>query len=234
MRNLIKKILTESDEFDWIRTTNLNPWYEYDIIHFDVEPSKEDVTMYIEMAITTRNIENSSSWKPPYKSDIAAMINHYRNSGSCYLVVGKRKDLTYGNSLALWQPKEIERKSVIKYSQLIGRDTLKESNDFDWVRDINPPKIKADKSYLVNAPYLDQFLETVEHVTPKARWASTSKPTEFSPFDNVPPGSNLLPIYIQVNIHYNWMLSYRQYNIDSDILPEDGKNYIIHWPHIYT
>lgn len=226
MQNLIKKILTESNELDWIKEADINPWMEYDSIIFDIEPNREDVKMYIDMALNTRNIRNKYVWRGDHHSDITSIISYQKQRGLSILGINYTDMLQYTYDITHFSDKK-----SINYSQLIGRDILRESNDFDWIRDINPPKIKADKSYLVNGPYLDQFLEIVEHISPKARWASTSKPTEFSPFVNIPPGSNLLPIYIQVNIHYDWVLSYRQYNTDHDILPEDGKNRMIHWPH---
>jgi hypothetical protein len=57
-----------TDEWDWIEGP-LNPWHEYDGIVFDIEPTREDVDMYIEMALESRYVNNASEWTEDVRND---------------------------------------------------------------------------------------------------------------------------------------------------------------------
>jgi hypothetical protein len=57
-----------TDEWDWIEGP-LNPWHEYDVIIFDIEPTREDVDMYIEMALESRYVNNANEWTEDVRND---------------------------------------------------------------------------------------------------------------------------------------------------------------------
>lgn len=71
MRNLIKKILIESNELDWIRSVEVNPWLTYDLILFTTVPTKKHVTKLIELALEHVVVEdyNRRAWEDPLTMD---------------------------------------------------------------------------------------------------------------------------------------------------------------------
>lgn len=103
MKNLIKKILIESNELDWIRSVEVNPWLTYDLILFTTAPTKKHVTKLIELAlehVVTDN-NNRRSWEDPLIMDCNAnrIITNasYRNP---YLRI-----YNYGGKINLvWDP----------------------------------------------------------------------------------------------------------------------------------
>lgn len=135
--NLIETNLTESDDLDWIRTTETNPWFEYDSIIFDIEPNREDVKMYIDMALNTRNIRNRDVWRGDHHSDITSIISYQKQRGLSILGINYTDMLQYTYDITHFSDKK-----SINYSQLIGRDTITESDELDWIRDIEPPIFK--------------------------------------------------------------------------------------------
>lgn len=54
--------LEESNDFDWIEQHEINPWYHYDYLMFDVEPTEEELRKYINMALKTKPISNHFIW----------------------------------------------------------------------------------------------------------------------------------------------------------------------------
>ena len=73
----IKRIIREEiNDFDWIEGP-INPWLEYDGIVFDVEPTREDVNMYIEQCLNTREVVNGYTWdEDSREQDIDEIIDN--------------------------------------------------------------------------------------------------------------------------------------------------------------
>lgn len=129
---LPKRNMSEGD-LDWIKNQDVNPWLEYDAINFDIVPSEEDVARYIELALSTRKIENSEAWTKESRQDDIEIIIDFVKEGGCYLAIGENSGtLSYGGER--YYPKDIKK---INYSTLIGKP-LNESDDFDWIRDTQP------------------------------------------------------------------------------------------------
>lgn len=139
--NLVETNLTESiDDFEWSWTKDpINPWLEYDGIIFDIEPRRDEVNEYIEMALRTRDdIVNKDSWTTRREDDISDIINYQKKYNHCILGVDSISCLTYGTSGGYYS-----NRRLVNYSQLIGMEPLMESDDpLQWIRDIQPPTFK--------------------------------------------------------------------------------------------
>jgi len=216
-----KPPIKESDELDWIRTTDTNPWMEYDGIHFDIEPSEGDVFKYIEMALNSLDVLNSHSWFYPHEDDIYGIIEYFRNKKIVYLIIDNKGRLSYGTSLSHWIG--CSEFNLIKYSQLNDGDTITESDELDWIRSVEPTIIQINESYIMTTYDLQQFLTTVERELPLAKWCSGDKPTEYSPLSSNHTLKNSKEHYIKIIINDYHHLSY------SFSGPEDFNN-SINWP----
>lgn len=115
--NLIETNLTESDEWDWARGS-VNPWLEYDVIIFDIEPTRDEVNEYIEMALRTRDdIVNKDAWTIGRENDINAIINYQKKHNKSILGVDNSSSLAYS-----YDDGYFSNGSLIYYSQLIGME----------------------------------------------------------------------------------------------------------------
>jgi len=129
------KLIREFDDFEWAKQP-LNPWLMYDGIIFDIEPTSDEVDMYIEMALNTKDGLNKEPWYTGREDDITSIINYQRHRGQCALAINREEFLTYSNDLYYYNDK-----NLIKYSQLINQEPLTESNDdWEWTKSslINP------------------------------------------------------------------------------------------------
>lgn len=152
MKNLIKKILRESDEWDWIRDEVINPWVEYDGINFDAKPTKEEVNTYIELALNSRRVDNRKAWLSGRTRDINLIINLIQTKKRAFLVLGPDNILSYVSDMKYFPSTGNKKPKVIKYSQLKEPKTnINEDAEWDWIREIpsNPlqwhkPKINLD------------------------------------------------------------------------------------------
>jgi hypothetical protein len=140
--------ITESDdEWDWARGSVINPWLEYDGIIFDIEPRRDEVNRYIEMALKTiDDIVNKDQWRIGRENDITDIINYQKELNHCILALDKKNSLSYSSD-----DNYFRNRNLIRYSQLIGMEPLMESDEWDWAREIpsNPlhwhkPKINLD------------------------------------------------------------------------------------------
>lgn len=134
--NLVETNLTESDD-EWAWTKDpINPWLEYDGIIFDIEPRRDEVNEYIEMALRSRDdIVNKDSWTVGRENDINDIINYQKKYNHCILGVDNTSSLTYGTNYS--------NRRLVNYSQLIGMEPLMESDDpLQWIRDIQPTIFK--------------------------------------------------------------------------------------------
>ena len=143
--NLKKIIKEEIEDFTWMIDEPLNPWDEYDMIIFDIKPTKEEINNYIELALNTKNPENKESWEIGRKEDLKLILNYFKKYGGAILEVNEYKNLVYGEPT--YVNRNPSRYNSIKYSQLVN-STIKESkeeDDFDWARDIEPDlKVKIN------------------------------------------------------------------------------------------
>jgi hypothetical protein len=135
------KLIREQDDFDWTNNTLINPWeLGYDLVFFDVVPTRKDVEELIEMVLTSHNL-NRHSKKAWSKTDtrntiIRKIINRANLSNrGVYLILTDDK--------LLWGSGPIEEEhNKINYSNLIETN-LTESNDpLQWIRDTQPPSFK--------------------------------------------------------------------------------------------
>jgi hypothetical protein len=106
--------LNESDEWDWVRGP-INPWSEYDAIIFDMEPTRDEVNTYIEMALELPYVENKEAWKSGRDHDITNIINYYKAYGQAVLGLSGN-DLSYGDDIDTFNLPAGD--DVIRYSEL--------------------------------------------------------------------------------------------------------------------
>jgi len=127
--------ITESDdEWDWARGSVINPWLEYDGIIFDIEPRRDEVNRYIEMALKTiDDIVNKDQWRIGRENDINSIINYQKKHNHCILGVDNTSSLAYS-----YDGGYFSNGRLIYYSQLIGMEPLMESEDFKWIQNSNP------------------------------------------------------------------------------------------------
>lgn len=135
LKESIKKILREEfDELNWIREIPDNPWLMYDCIIFDIEPSREDVNKYIELALSTKIINNADSWEKDRQVDIDNIIRYKKRYGNSYLYISSNSgNLNYGDRNGL-----PHRSKNVLYSNLINHNLNESKDEFDWIREIKP------------------------------------------------------------------------------------------------
>jgi hypothetical protein len=116
--NLKKIIKEEIEDFTWMIDEPLNPWDEYDMIIFDIKPTKEEINNYIELALNTKNPENKESWEIGRKEDLKLILNYFKKYGGAILEVNEYKNLVYGEPT--YVNRNPSRYNSIKYSQLVN------------------------------------------------------------------------------------------------------------------
>ena len=131
LQEQIRKILRE--DFEWTEGP-INPWLEYDGIVFDIEPTREDVNMYIEQCLNTRKVSNASQWTEDIREkDIDFIIqNSYLGLYRVYkseINLGYLDDPYYKNG------------NVILYSKLIGQNIREEMEGLDWIKNTGLGKV---------------------------------------------------------------------------------------------
>jgi hypothetical protein len=131
LQEQIRKILRE--DFEWTEGP-INPWIEYDGIVFDIEPTREDVNMYIEQCLNTRKVSNASQWTEDIREkDIDFIIqNSYLGLYQVYtneINLGYLDDPYYKNG------------NVILYSKLIGQNIREEMEGLDWIKNTGLGKV---------------------------------------------------------------------------------------------
>jgi len=129
------KLIREFDDFEWAKNDLINPWIlGYTGIHFDIEPTRENLNQLIEMALST-DITNVPKWgEDERETDIDNLLKYF-NEGESYLGISKYLELGYGTK------KDYIGWGGIKwigYSKLIdnGLNENKEDDDFDWIREV--------------------------------------------------------------------------------------------------
>ena len=135
------KLIREFDDFGWAKSNIINPWIlGYTGIHFDVEPTRENINELIEMALS---LELSNGDKYDYsfveggksrEDDIDIILDNF-NNGSSYLGINIDRKLGYGERKDYYDWKNIK---WIEYSKLIdnGLNENKKDDGFGWAREV--------------------------------------------------------------------------------------------------
>jgi len=205
MKNLIKKILRESNELDWVRDIVID----------------ERITKYnVEVGMRVR-MNPDSEFVHQTKPNGHGTVSHIsdddfpREYDEKYWVYVDWDDGTHNSY----------RVGDVEFDLLFPNEKppIKESDELDWIRSVEPTIIQINESYIMTTYDLQQFLTTVERELPLAKWCSGDKPTEYSPLSSNHTLNNSKEHYIKIIINDYHHLSY------SSSGPEDFNN-SINWP----
>jgi hypothetical protein len=131
----IKRIIKEEmDEFDWIRETNINPWFDYNYILIDVTPTEENIELLINLALGSGLISKTSqeSWSKDLDDDINQIINYFYEYDKSYLRISDEGNLMYGYYLE-------HSDTWTKYSKIFQEninESEEEKDPFNWISEI--------------------------------------------------------------------------------------------------
>jgi len=151
MKNNIKKILKEFDDFDWIRETTPNLFMvsDYIVLWIDSNMTKENIDSEIplikEAGYTSYNWDNFVKEVFEYSTMGETYIR-------CYLNNFGNKVVSYGNSSTIFN--ESKHKNVyrvedyVEYNlkDIIGGN-INESDGLDWIRDIEVNEVTRYNVY---------------------------------------------------------------------------------------
>lgn len=124
-------------DFDWIKESPINPFYEWDGIIFDIKPTYEQVGHIIETLLNTRkdDIMNYGHWEEDWDYDINSILRYAEEYlDDTVLGINRVSALTYSPSRH-YSKSELNR--YIKFSK-IKKQMFAEQNELDWIIDINP------------------------------------------------------------------------------------------------
>jgi hypothetical protein len=209
MKNLIKKILRESDEWDWVRNI-LN----------DATITKDNAKEGLRVMVNP-NSRFAYQAAPNNHGTISYIYD--------YEFPIDNDDDDDGVDNTYWVYVEWDngvsnsyRVGDVEYDLLLPTEEkpIKESDELDWIRTTEPTRITNNESYIMKTCDLQQFLEKVEHELPTVRWTSGEKPTRYTPLSNKVKNSE--KHHIKINIYDN-LITY------SSIGAEDFNN-AIYWP----
>jgi len=123
-----------NDDLNWIRETNINPWFDYNYILIDVTPTEENIELLINLALGSGIISKRSqeSWSEDLDDDINQIINYFYEYDKSYLRISDEGNLMYGY--------EVEHSdSWTKYSKIFQEninESEEEKDPFDWINEI--------------------------------------------------------------------------------------------------
>jgi hypothetical protein len=116
-----------NDDLNWIRETNINPWFDYNYILIDVTPTEENIELLINLALGSGLISKRSleSWSEDLDNDISQIINYFYEYDKSYLRISDEGNLMYGY--------EVEHSdSWTKYSKIFQENINESEEEDDW------------------------------------------------------------------------------------------------------
>ena len=143
--NLRKIIREEMDDFTWVKDEPINPWLQYSMIVFDVEPTRKEINDYIELALNTGRISNKEAWETGREQDITGILEYIRDYGGTILKIDQWGNLQYAD-ISYYNSSH----NSIKYSQLVGKNLNESDDSLEWINDIKPALNQDQEWILVN------------------------------------------------------------------------------------
>lgn len=144
MRNLIKKILKESDEWGWVDEISTNPFaLNLSVVFFDKKLTEKEAGYIADL------IDDAGVYSTEERESVINSLVKYSPGGYIKSYINKEgvKRAGYGDNKSLFEDykwrnilKSLEGKQYVEFmvTDILPKTNITESDDWDWVRDTTP------------------------------------------------------------------------------------------------